>query len=255
MKKPFDIYDYVHNNKFSLKVEQNGTQVTKGYNDVRKTKINTVVVKDGKFSLQESLNANRPLATEVKKHFLEIISTYKGFSEQMRRPSDIIEVAETLGGVVEAARTLTLSEAGDWFDKVTIKRNMNELEKLDKSFDKVASEARALDERLGALYEDMGNILGRYYEIADLDPNVMKERLGNTTIKEAKKYDIGSGYMGNGLTVWNRAEEEFGDYKTIAHIGNNGELKIYDKGMPGDIKKMLQIWATSMKKGNKGPQY
>jgi hypothetical protein len=83
----------------------------------------------------------------------------------------------------------------------------------------------------------------------------MKERLGNTTIKEAKKYDIGSGYMGNGLTVWNRAEEEFGDYKTIAHIGNNGELKIYDKGMPGDIKKMLQIWATSMKKGNKGPQY
>ena len=73
MKKPFDIYDYVHNNKFSLKVEQKGTQVTKGYNDVRKTKINTVVVKDGKFSLQESLNANRPLATEVKKHFLEII--------------------------------------------------------------------------------------------------------------------------------------------------------------------------------------
>lgn len=255
MKKPFDIYDYVHNNKFSLKVEQKGTQVTKGYNDVRKTKINTVVVKDGKFSLQESLNANRPLATEVKKHFLEIISTYKGFSEQMRRPSDIIEVAETLGGVVEAARTLTLSEAGDWFDKVTIKRNMSELEKLDKSFDKVASEARALDERLGALYEDMGNILGRYYEIADLDPNVMKERLGNTTIKEAKKYDIGSGYKGNGLTVWNRAEEEFGDYKTIAHIGNNGELKIYDKEMPGDIKKMLQIWADSMKKGNKGPKY
>lgn len=255
MKKPFDIYDYVHNNKFSLKVEQKGTQVTKGYNDVRKTKINTVVVKDGKFSLQESLNANRPLATEVKKHFLEIISTYKGFSEQMRRPSDIIEVAETLGGVVEAARTLTLSEAGDWFDKVTIKRNMSELEKLDKSFDKVASEARALDERLGALYEDMGNILGRYYEIADLDPNVMKERLGNTTIKEAKKYDIGSGYKGNGLTIWNRAEEENRDYKTIAHIGNNGELKIYDKEMPGDIKKMLQIWATSMKKGNKGPKY
>ena len=178
MKKPFDIYDYVHNNKFSLKVEQKGTNVTKGYNDVRKTNINEVVIKDGKFSLKESLEANRPLATEVKKHFLEIISTYKGFAEQMRRQSDIVETAETLGGVVEAARTLTLSEAGDWFDKVTIKRNMSELEKLDKSFDKVASEARALDERLHALYEDMGNILGRYYEIADLDPNVMKERLG-----------------------------------------------------------------------------
>jgi hypothetical protein len=96
----------------------------------------------------------------------------------MNRQSDIVEVAETLGGVVEAAKTLTLSEAGDWFDKVTIKRNMSELEKLDKSFDKVAAEARALDERLHSLYEDMGHILGRYYEISDIDPDTMKQRLG-----------------------------------------------------------------------------
>jgi len=178
-KKNFDIYDYVHNNKITFKVDApKGTSVTKGYNDVRKTNINEVKIVDGKFSLSESLDANRPLATEVKKHFLEIISTYKGFSEQMKRQSDIVEVAETLGGVVEAAKTLTLSEAGDWFDKVTIKRNMSELDKMDKAFDKVAAEARALDERLHALYEDMGNILGRYYEISDIDPQTMKERLG-----------------------------------------------------------------------------
>ena len=96
----------------------------------------------------------------------------------MRRQSDIVETAETLAGVVEAAKTLTLSEAGDWFDKVTIKRNMKELEKMDKDFNKVAAEARALDERLHALYEDMGNILGRYYEISDIDPETMKQRLG-----------------------------------------------------------------------------
>jgi hypothetical protein len=178
-KKNFDIYDYVHNNKFELKVEQKDTKVFKGgYGDIRKTNINEIKIVDGKFSLSESLDANRPLATEVKKHFLEIISTYKGFQEQMRRQSDIVEVAETLGGVVEAAKTLTLSEAGDWFDKVTIKRNMSELDKMDKAFDKVASEARALDERLHALYEDMGNILGRYYEISDIDPETMKQRLG-----------------------------------------------------------------------------
>ena len=177
-KKNFDIYDYVHNNKFTLKVEQKGTTVSKGYNDVRKTNINEVKIVNGKFSIKESLDANRPLATEVKKHFLEIISTYKGFSEQMKRQSDIVETAETLGGVVEAAKTLTLSEAGDWFDKVTIKRNMSELDKMDKAFDKVASEARALDERLHALYEDMGYILSRYYEIADIDADTMKERLG-----------------------------------------------------------------------------
>ena len=37
-KKNFDIYDYVHNNKFELKVENTKeTNVFKGYNDIRKT--------------------------------------------------------------------------------------------------------------------------------------------------------------------------------------------------------------------------
>ena len=178
-KKNFDIYDYVTNNTFSLNVEQKGgTSVSKGYNDIRKTNINEVKIVNGKFSLSESLEANRPLSTEVKRHFLEIISTYKTFQEQMKRNSDIVEIAETLGGIVEAAKTLTLSEADDWFDKVTIKRNMSELEKMDKAFDKVATEARQLDERLHSLYEDMGNILNRYYEISDLDGEIVKERLG-----------------------------------------------------------------------------
>ena len=96
----------------------------------------------------------------------------------MKRKSDIVEVAETLGGIVEASKALLLGESDDWFDKVTIKRNLSELEKMDKSFEKIASEARQMDERLGALYEDMGNILNRYYEMADLDIEEANRRLG-----------------------------------------------------------------------------
>jgi hypothetical protein len=70
-------------------------------------------------------------------------------------------------------------------------------------------------------------------------------------VTEAKKYDIGSGWMGNGLTIWNRAEEEYGDYKQIAHISKDGTLKIYDKALPADIKKMFQMWADTMKKGDR----
>lgn len=177
-REEFDIYNFVHKNKFKLKADPQVS--SKYYSPIASQAIKEVKVVNGKFSLTESLGAtfDRPLATEVKKHFLEIISTYTGFREQMNRNSDIVDIAETLGGVVEAAKTLTLKEAGDWFDKVTVKRNMNELDRLDKSFDKVAVEARALDQRLSALYEDMGNILGRYYEISDIDPAVMRERLG-----------------------------------------------------------------------------
>jgi hypothetical protein len=74
-------------------------------------------------------------------------------------------------------------------------------------------------------------------------------------VSEEKKYDIGSGWMGNGLTIWNRAEEKNGEYKIIAHISKDGTLKIYDKALPNDIKKMFQMWADTMKKGDRPGTY
>jgi len=179
-KKPFDIYDYVHNNKMTLTVEGNkGTTVSKAYNDIRKTNLKEVKIVNGKFSIAESLAGDRKLSNEVKKHFLEIISTYNTFQDQMKRQSDMTEVANTLGAIVEAAKEMTLRESGDWFDNVTVKRNMQELDKMGKSFDKFAMEAKQMDERLHSLYEDMGHILNRYYEIADISTDTMHERLGN----------------------------------------------------------------------------
>ena len=135
---------------------------------------------------------DRTLTNEVKKHFLEIVSTYNKYQESMDRKSDIIEVAETLGGITEAARELALRESDDWFDKHTIKRNMGELTKLGAQFDKVAKEARGLDQRMNSLYEDMGNILSRYYKIGEITEDEMKSRLG---IKESKG-DCGCGCGG-----------------------------------------------------------
>lgn len=118
------------------------------------------------------------LPTELKKHFLEIISTYGQHREGMSRKSDIRQVAETLGGIADAAQEYTLREGGDWFDRVTIKRNMNELKKLQAAFEKESLEAKAQEQRLESLYEDMGHVLGRYFEIADVSEQVMKQRLG-----------------------------------------------------------------------------
>ncbi len=128
------------------------------------------------------------LPTELKRHFLEIISTYGQHREGMNRKSDIMKIAETLGGIADAAQEYTLREGGDWFDRVTIKRNMNELKKLQTAFEKEAVEAKAQQQRLEALYEDMGHVLGRYFEIAEISEDVMKQRLGlQETKKNAKK--------------------------------------------------------------------
>ena len=137
-------------------------------------------------------NEERPLSLEVKKHFLEIVSTYNKYQESMDRKSDIIKVAETLGGITEAARTLAIKEGDDWFDKHTVKRNMSELDKLGSQFDKVALEARALDQRMAGLYEDMGHILSRYYKMGEITEDQMKQRLG---MNESKS-DCGCGCGG-----------------------------------------------------------
>ena len=123
------------------------------------------------------------LPTELKRHFLEIISTYNQHREGMSRKSDIMQIAETLGGIADAAQEYTLREGGDWFDRVTIKRNMTELKKFQAAFEKEALEATSQEQRLEALYEDMGHVLGRYFEIADITEQQMAERLG---IKETK---------------------------------------------------------------------
>jgi hypothetical protein len=124
------------------------------------------------------------LPSNLKKHFLEIISTYGQHREGISRKSDIRQVAETLGAIADAAQEYTLREGDDWFDRVTIKRNMGELKKLQSGFEKEALEASQQQQRLEALYEDMGHVLGRYFEIADITEDVMKQRLG---IRENKK--------------------------------------------------------------------
>jgi predicted nuclease with TOPRIM domain len=51
------------------------------------------------------------------------------------------------------------------YDKVTVNRNMKELTNLSKNFDKLSEEASSVQQRLEALYEDMGNVLSRYYDL------------------------------------------------------------------------------------------
>ena len=53
-------------------------------------------------------------------------------------------------------------------------------------------------------------------------------------------YDIGYGFLGNGLTVWNRLEEEHGDYKTVAHIDADRSVTFYDEGLPEAVKEQIR---------------
>ena len=68
----------------------------------------------------------------------------------------------------------------------------------------------------------------------------VKELPSEEKTDEAPAFDIGMGYLGNGLTVWNRAVEESGDYQTIAHISDEGEIHYYVDGLPEDVVARIE---------------
>ena len=116
------------------------------------------------------------------KQVSEALKSYNSLGKALYQQSALKETAKKLSSIAEMAATHTVQETEDWFDKVTVNRNMKELTNLSKSFNKIASEAQSLQERMSALYEDMGHVIGRYYEISDEDDH--PEGHGEENIEE-----------------------------------------------------------------------
>jgi len=103
------------------------------------------------------------------------LAEFNKIGEALFGKSNIIDIAEKLSWIASQAKNHTLSETEDWFDKITINRNMKELTSLSKNFSKIAGEAKSVQERMSALYEDMGHILSRYYEVNEKTENTIDE--------------------------------------------------------------------------------
>ena len=104
------------------------------------------------------------------REFMGEVSNFNSYGNEIYREGNLRELAQRLSRLAETAKAHTLQETEDWFDKITVNRNMKELTGLSNQFKKVATEAQALQERMSGLYEDMGHILSRYYEINESQP-------------------------------------------------------------------------------------
>ena len=114
--------------------------------------------------LIEDIYGQSPQKVNVKE-FMGEVSNFNSFANEIYREGNLKDLAERLSRLATTAKAHTIQETEDWFDKITVNRNMKELTSLSNQFKKVATEAQGLQERMGGLYEDMGHILGRYYEI------------------------------------------------------------------------------------------
>ena len=133
---------------------------------------------------------------EVKMRFNEQISTFKQLGEGLYNLSNYKKIAEQLSSLAESAEQYLISESDSWFDNITIKRNLKELKNYTVDFNKVSGEAQALQERMAALYEDMGVILNRYFDVPDAvkSENTINESPGGIVNMEdyQKRYNSDS---------------------------------------------------------------
>ena len=67
------------------------------------------------------------------------------------------------------------------------------------------------------------------------------------------KFELFMGCLGNGVTVCNKAIEEHGDYKQIAHISNGGKIKWYIPvdSIPGPALLRIEHTADAMRQNAK----
>ena len=99
------------------------------------------------------------------KELSERLGSFARYRSAIFSENNMRQVAKSLSELATYAREYALNETEESFDKVTISRNMKELAGFSKHFSKIAHEAQSLNERMGVLYEDMGNILSRYYDL------------------------------------------------------------------------------------------
>ena len=111
----------------------------------------------------ESSETQKVSSKQVK----EALQNYNKLGETLYQQQSLKETAKSLSQVAEMAASHTLQETEDWFDKVTVSRNMKELTNHSKAFSKISEEASSVQQRLAGLYEDMGMILNRYYDIPE----------------------------------------------------------------------------------------
>lgn len=105
----------------------------------------------------------------TQEDLVEKVSNFSSYGPSIYKKHNLAEVAETFVEISKAAQKHVVDETADWFDKVTVQRNMKDLQKQAQGFAKISTEAQALQDRMAALYEDMGGILNRYFEINEIE--------------------------------------------------------------------------------------
>ena len=114
-------------------------------------------------------------SAESKSSFFKSVKEYANLGKDIYRSHKLNKIAEMVTHMCENAEDITLTETENWFDSVSVKRDMKSVREAAKLFGKTTNEMNKMQQRLESLYEDIGVKLGKYYDISEAMDAVGKE--------------------------------------------------------------------------------
>ena len=122
-------------------------------------------VQDG--SLPDNGFGTQPtkMSSEQKKKLMELSAMYENFGEWLRNEESLMNSAKGITELCELAETYAVNECGEWFQKEIVTKDMQNLKKRVGEFQKIIKETYARMQQAGVAYQDIGHVLGRYYDL------------------------------------------------------------------------------------------
>ena len=113
----------------------------------------------------ESPAVVKTLTKEEKKALYELVNNYNEYGKVLYEYHQLMKIAENIDKISQYAETYALNECGDWMQENTAIRHFKDLKRMSEAFKKNSTKCQQQNSEMVSLYEDMGNILEKYFEI------------------------------------------------------------------------------------------
>ena len=162
-------------------------------------KISKLIKESEEFKINES----------EKRTIMDSIRKYNQYGNHIYSNKSFHKAVSELKNICELGSNLILQETEDWFDSITVKRDIKSINDSYKLFEKTSNEIVALQRRLESLYEDIGDKLNKYYEIDDIDKDSDRDELTENKVFDSFEKDFknaivyaGAFLQGNIITIY-----------------------------------------------------
>ena len=108
---------------------------------------------------------SKKLTTEEKRKLLGMIGKFNEYRNAMKMAEELKQVAENIVYIAEMTEKYGLNETSEWFEGVTLERDMKEIKKHAMDLHKIANKVHPQVQQAEAIYEEIGLKLERYFNL------------------------------------------------------------------------------------------